>query len=144
MEYNIFSVQQNGLVPKFVDIDKDTLNIDCNSVEQAITEKTKAVFAVNLLGNSCELADSKRLCDNRGLVLIEDNCESSERVAKQILCYLGTAGTFSFFLVHLQTMEGGMIVTDDKDHMITCVVLEPCGWVRDIGNDSSCIQTEIL
>ena len=69
-------VQQNGLVLKFVDIDKNTLNIDPKLVEQAITEKTKAVLAVNLLGNSCELAELKRICDDRGLVLIEDNCES--------------------------------------------------------------------
>ena len=92
-----FPVQQNGLVLKFVDIDKDTLNIDCNLVEQAITEKTKAVFAVNLLGNSCELADLKRLCDNRGLVLIEDNCESSRASHQNKYCATwGTAGTFSF------------------------------------------------
>ena len=103
------------MVPKFVDIDKDTLNIDCKLVEQAITEKTKAVFAVNLLGNSCELADSKTLCDNRGLVLIEDNCESFERVAKTNIVLLGGQQERLVFPVHLQTMEGGMIVTDDKD-----------------------------
>ena len=134
-----FPVQQNGLVLKFVDIDKDTLNIDCNLVEQAITEKTKAVFAVNLLGNSCELADLKRICDNRGLVLIEDNCESFGASHQNKYCATwGTAGTFSFFFSHhLQTMEGGMIVTDDQDLYDYMRSLRAHGWVRDIGNDSS-------
>ena len=133
-----FPVQQNGLVLKFVDIDKDTLNIDCKLVEQAITEKTKAVFAVNLLGNSCELAELKRICDNRGLVLIEDNCESFGASHQNKYCATwGTAGTFSFFPAHLQTMEGGMIVTDDEDLYDYMRSLRAHGWVRDIGNDSS-------
>ena len=134
-----FPVQQNGLVLKFVDIDKDTLNIDPKLVEQAITEKTKAVFAVNLLGNSCELAELKRICDDRGLVLIEDNCESFAASHQNKYCATwGTAGTFSFFFSHhLQTMEGGMIVTDDEDLFDYMRSLRAHGWVRDIGNNSS-------
>ena len=134
-----FPVQQNGLVLKFVDIDKDTLNIDPKLVEQAITEKTKAVFAVNLLGNSCELAELKRICDDRGLVLIEDNCESFAASHQNKYCATwGTAGTFSFFFSHhLQTMEGGMIVTDDEDLYDYMRSLRAHGWVRDIGNNSS-------
>ena len=134
-----FPVQQNGLVLKFVDIDKDTLNIDPKLVEQAITEKTKAVFAVNLLGNSCELADLKRICDDRDLVLIEDNCESFGASHQNKYCATwGTAGTFSFFFSHhLQTMEGGMIVTDDEDLYDYMRSLRAHGWVRDIDDNSS-------
>ena len=134
-----FPVQQNGLVLKFVDIDKNTLNIDSKLVEEAITEKTKAVFAVNLLGNSCELAELKRICDDRGLVLIEDNCESFGASHQNKYCATwGTAGTFSFFFSHhLQTMEGGMIVTDDEDLYDYMRSLRAHGWVRDIGNNSS-------
>ncbi len=134
-----FPVQQNGLVLKFVDVNKNSLNIDPDLVEQAITEKTKAVFAVNLLGNSCELADLKRICDNRGLVLIEDNCESFGASHQNKYCATwGTAGTFSFFFSHhLQTMEGGMIVTDDEDLYDYMRSLRAHGWVRDIGDNSS-------
>jgi len=134
-----FPVQQNGLVLKFVDIDKNTLNIDPNLVEQAITEKTKAVFAVNLLGNSCELSVLKRICDDNDLVLIEDNCESFGASHQNKYCATwGAAGTFSFFFSHhLQTMEGGMIVTDDKDLCDYMRSLRAHGWVRDIGDNSS-------
>lgn len=134
-----FPVQQNGLVLKFVDIDKDSLNIDPTIIEQAITEKTKAVFAVNLLGNSCELAELKRICKTHNLVLIEDNCESFGASHQNKYCATwGTAGTFSFFFSHhLQTMEGGMIVTDDADLYDYMRSLRAHGWVRDIGEQSS-------
>jgi len=134
-----FPVQQNGLVLKFVDIDKDSLNIDPDLVEQAITEKTKAVFAVNLLGNSCELSKLKNICNRHNIVLLEDNCESFG--AKHVNKYCSTwgdAGTFSFFFSHhLQTMEGGMIVTDDADLADYMRSLRAHGWVRDIGDNSS-------
>ena len=134
-----FPVHQNGLVLKFVDIDKDSLNIDVSEVKQAITPKTKAVFAVNLLGNSCELEELRRICDEHGLVLIEDNCESfgAKHRSKYCATY-GAAGTFSFFFSHhLQTMEGGMIVTDDDNLADYMRSLRAHGWVRDIGDESS-------
>ena len=144
-----FPVQQNGLVLKFVDIDKDTLNIDCNLVEQAITEKTKAVFAVNLLGNSCELADLKRICDNRGLVLIEDNCESLGAISNVTFAEgdsikvrkcgtVGRMGSFSFFFSHhMQTMEGGMIACWDKDDYDFLRSLRAHGWCRDLPEENN-------
>lgn len=134
-----FPVHQNGLVLKFVDIDKDSLNIDVSEVKQAITPKTKAVFAVNLLGNSCELEELRRICDEYGLVLIEDNCESFGATHRSKHCATyGAAGTFSFFFSHhLQTMEGGMVVTDDDNLADYMRSLRAHGWVRDIGNDSS-------
>jgi len=133
-----FPVHQNGLVLKFVDVDRDSLNIDVSLVEQAITEKTKAIFAVNLLGNSCELAELNRICVEHGLVLIEDNCESFGAKYNERFCATwGTAGTFSFFFSHhLQTMEGGMIVTDDSDLADYMRSLRAHGWVRDIGDFS--------
>lgn len=134
-----FPVHQNGLVLKFVDVDRNSLNIDVAKVEQAITPKTKAVFAVNLLGNSCELEALKNLCDKHGLVLLEDNCESFGATHKNKSCATwGAAGTFSFFFSHhMQTMEGGMVVTDDDDLADYMRSLRAHGWVRDIGDTSS-------
>ena len=134
-----FPVNQNQLKLKFVDICKDSLNIDVDLVEQAITEKTKAVFAVNLLGNSCELIKLKNICNRNSIVLIEDNCESFGAMHNKKYCATwGDAGTFSFFFSHhLQTMEGGMIVTDNDDLADYMRSLRAHGWVRDIGNDSA-------
>lgn len=133
-----FPVHQNGLVLKFVDIDKDSLNIDTTLITDAITERTRAIFAVNLLGNSCELSTLKKICDNYNLILIEDNCESFGASHKGKYCATyGTAGTFSFFFSHhLQTMEGGMVVTDDNELANYMRSLRAHGWVRDLDNNT--------
>ena len=61
---------------KFVDIDDQTLNIDPEKIKNAITKKTKAVLAINILGNPIEFDRVKKICDSHKLILIEDNCES--------------------------------------------------------------------
>ena len=65
-----FPLIQNGFTPNFVDVDLDTLNIDVTKIEKAITKDTKAVFAVNLLGNSCEYREIVNLCNKHNLILI--------------------------------------------------------------------------
>ena len=137
-----FPVHQNGLVLKFVDVDRKTLNIDIDLVKNAITEQTKAVFAVNLLGNSCELQLLKNICKQYNLILIEDNCESFGATHDDKYCGTwGAAGTFSFFFSHhLQTMEGGMVVTDDDDLAEYMRSIRAHGWVRDLGSDNSLYQ----
>ena len=69
-----FPVGQHNLKLRFVDIDKNTLNIDISKVEMAITDKTKAVFSVNLLGNPNEYERLLEICDKYNLIFIEDNC----------------------------------------------------------------------
>ena len=60
----------HGLKLRFVDVDKDTLNISASNIKKAITEDTKAVLAVNLLGNSCDYKDIVALCDENNLILL--------------------------------------------------------------------------
>ena len=67
---------QMGLKLVFVDIDKDSLNISINNLKRAITKKTKAIFAVNILGLSCEYKEISDLCKRNKIFLFEDNCES--------------------------------------------------------------------
>ena len=71
-----YPVNQNGGILKFVDIDRATLNIDIAKTEEAITKQTKAIFAVNLLGNPAEWDSLKLLATTHNLILFEDNCES--------------------------------------------------------------------
>ena len=64
-----FPLHQYGFVMNFVDIDKDTLNIDCSKIEDSINSETCAIFAVNLLGNSCDYVALKKIADKHSLML---------------------------------------------------------------------------
>ena len=71
-----FPLFQFGLKLRFVDIDKDTLNIDTDKLKAAITEKTKLICLVNLLGNPNDFSAIKQICADRNIIIMEDNCES--------------------------------------------------------------------
>lgn len=127
---------QYGIKLRFVDINKLTLNIDEDQIEKAITEKTKAILAINILGNPVEFKKINEICKKYDLLLIEDNCESLG--AKYDSKYTGTFGVASshsfYFSHHLQTIEGGMISTDDKDIYEFCKSLRSHGWTRELDN----------
>ncbi|MDG1823453.1 MAG: DegT/DnrJ/EryC1/StrS family aminotransferase [Flavobacteriaceae bacterium] len=129
-----FPLQQYGLKLKFVDIDAETLNYNLSDLKEAITKQTKAVMAVNLLGNSNDFDAIFEIIDEKDIVLIEDNCESMG--AKYNGKYTGTFGVMgsfsSFFSHHISTMEGGMVVTDDEElyHVLLC--LRAHGWTRNL------------
>jgi CDP-4-dehydro-6-deoxyglucose reductase, E1 len=133
-----FPLAQYGLKAIFVDIDKDTLNIDSSKVISAISPKTKAILAVNLLGNSCDYYALKDIANEYNLILLEDNCESlGAKFNGQMLGTIGTMGTFSFFFSHhMQTMEGGMIVTNDEQTAQYLRSLRAHGWIRDLPNEN--------
>ena len=133
-----FPVHQNGFTLKFVDINPATMNIDVTAVQEAITEKTAAVLAVNLLGNPANLTALKLFCNLNDIPLLEDNCESlgATLVGKQCGTH-GEMGTFSFFFSHhLQTMEGGMVVTDDDSLATYLKPLRAHGWIRDLDDEN--------
>ncbi|OUC41986.1 pleiotropic regulatory protein DegT domain protein, partial [Trichinella nativa] len=111
----IWSAAMAGLKVKTIDIDPTTLNSNVEQIEQAIGPQTKALFLVHLMGNPCQMEPIVSLCRRRGLVLLEDCCESlNARSNGQHVGTFGVAGTFSFFFSHhLVTMEGGMVVTND-------------------------------
>ena len=71
-----YPLYQYGLKIKFVDIDLHTLNYDLDQLEQAVTGKTRAIMAVNLLGNPNDFGRIRQIIGKRDIVLIEDNCES--------------------------------------------------------------------
>lgn len=128
-----FPIHQLGYTLKFVDVGLESFNMEPESVEAAIDENTVAVFAVNLLGNPCRLQELAEICDKRGITLLEDNCESlGALIDNKQAGTFGEMGTFSFFFSHhLQTMEGGMVVTNDDSLSDYLRSLRAHGWIRD-------------
>lgn len=135
-------LQQYGLKLKFVDIDIDTLNYNLPMLESAITHKTKAILAVNLLGNPNNFKFIKSLLKNKNIALLEDNCESMGAKFNGKYCgTFGLMGTFStFFSHHISTMEGGVVVTDNKDLYHILLSLRAHGWTRNIPQPSNLVK----
>lgn len=110
-------VVYKGGIPVFADVDPDTLLIDPNKAEQAISEKTKAVIAADYAGQPCDYDRLGDIADRNGLVLIADACHSigAEYKGRKVGT-LADMTAFSFHPVkHIATGEGGMVVTDDAD-----------------------------
>lgn len=129
-----YPLSQYGLRLKFVDIDRETLNYDLTALEAAITDKTRALMVVNLLGNPNDFARLKALTEARGIVMIEDNCESMGATFedKQAGTF-GVMGSYSsFFSHHISTMEGGMVTTDDEELYHVMLSLRAHGWTRNL------------
>ena len=129
-----YPLYQYGLKIKFVDIDLSTLNYDLDQLEQAVTDKTRAIMAVNLLGNPNDFFRIQQIIGERNIVLIEDNCESMG--AKFQGKHAGTFGVMggysSFFSHHISTMEGGLIVTNDEELYQILLSLRAHGWTRNL------------
>ncbi|EFF6571464.1 DegT/DnrJ/EryC1/StrS family aminotransferase [Escherichia coli] len=139
-----YPLQQYGLKVKFVDINKESLNIDIDSLKNAISDKTKAILTVNLLGNPNDFAKINEVINNRDIILLEDNCESMGAVFqnKQAGTF-GVMGTFSsFYSHHIATMEGGCVVTDDEElyHVLLC--LRAHGWTRNLPKENMVTGTK--
>lgn len=133
-----FPLYQMGLKLRFVDIDRDTLNIDTDRLTAAVTENTKMVCLVNLLGNPNDFDRIMEICEGKNIIIMEDNCESlgAEYHGKKAGTF-GLVGTYStFYSHHLCTMEGGMTVTDDEElyHYMLCIRAH--GWTRNLPKDS--------
>jgi CDP-6-deoxy-D-xylo-4-hexulose-3-dehydrase len=129
-----YPLTQYGLVLRFVDIDPDTLNVDLQLLEEAIGPKTKAVFAVNLLGNPNDFARLTAIAETHGLLLLEDNCEALGATFEgRHAGTVGLMGTFSsYFSHHISTIEGGIILTDDEQLHQELRSLRAHGWTRDL------------
>ncbi len=129
-----YPICQNGFEINFVDVDLNTLNICPNEVEKAIDKNTVGILAINLLGNPCNFEKLQAISKKNNLILIEDNCESLGAKYNSKFCgTYGIMGTHSlFFSHHMQTMEGGVILTDDKDVDDFLKSLRAHGWCRDL------------
>ena len=112
---NCFIVE--GATPVFADVDPRTLNLDPAALEAAITERTKAVVAVDMFGYPCELDEIRAICDRHGLTLIEDAAEAlgAEYKGHPVGSH-GVSGVFGFYPnKQLATGEGGIVFTHSEE-----------------------------
>lgn len=137
---------QYGAVPVFVDVTIPQYNIDVTRLEEAYSEKTKAVMIAHTLGNPFDLSEVKAFCDRHNLWLVEDNCDAlgSRYMIDGEMKFTGTIGdigTSSFYPPHHMTMgEGGAVYTDNP--LLHKIIRSFRDWGRDCvcpsGRDNMC------
>lgn len=137
---------QFGAVPVFVDMTIPQYNIDCDMLEDALSDKTKAVMIAHTLGNPFDLSRVRAFCDKHNLWLIEDNCDALG--SKYFIDgewrrtgSIGDIGTSSFYPPHHMTMgEGGAVYT--KSPLLNKIIRSMRDWGRDCvcpsGMDNLC------
>ena len=141
-----YPLYQYGLKLKFVDVDKYTLNFDLEELKKAITDKTRLIFAVNLLGNPNDYDEIKNMISGKNIYLLEDNCESLGGIYKgKQLGSIGLMGTYStFFSHHMATMEGGLVGTDDEELYHLLLSLRSHGWTRHLPKENKlCKKSDV-
>ncbi len=137
---------QYGAVPVFVDVTIPQYNIDVSKLEEAYSEKTKAVMIAHTLGNPFDLSAVKSFCDRHGLWLVEDNCDAlgstyTMNGETRLTGTIGDIGTSSFYPPHHMTMgEGGCVYTNDP--LLHKLINSYRDWGRDCvcpsGHDNMC------
>lgn len=134
----VWPLVQHGLVPKIVDIDPGTLNIDPNEVEKAIGPKTKALMPVHVYGNPCDMRAVLCAADKQAMWLVEDCCEALGALyLDRPVGHHADISTFSFYFSHhITTLEGGLCSTNDQALTNMLRVLRAHGWTRDLDDES--------
>jgi perosamine synthetase len=131
-----------GAIPRFVDIDENTYNIDAGLISAAITDRTRALLPVHVFGRPCDMAALNGLAQRHGLALIEDACEAiGAKYAGKKIGGFGQSAAFAFYPnKQITTGEGGAIVTDDE------TVARRCRSWRNQGRSegSTWLQHEVL
>ena len=110
-------VLETGAKPVFADIDKDTWCIDADSIEKSLSPKTRAIIAVHVYGNVCDMGSIREIAGSNKLIVIEDAAEAAlSRYRGRFAGSIGDIGCFSFQATKtITTGEGGMVLTDNPD-----------------------------
>lgn len=132
---NVMPIIQLGMRPVPVDCDPHTLN--CMSedlLERLKTTTLRCFFLTNVLGFTGDLNEIRRICAERDIILLEDNCESlGTELPSGRSGNFGLAATFSFYVAHhMSTIEGGMVCTDDLELAEMLRIVRANGWDRNL------------
>ena len=141
---SVSPIKYINAIPIFVDIEKDSWCINPDEIEKSITKKTKAILAVHLYGNICNMEKIMNIAKKYNLYVIEDAAEALGSLYKGKKC--GTIGDIGVFSFHgtktMTTGEGGALVTNNKFLFDTCKILNDHGrnpilnktfWMDQIG-----------
>lgn len=133
---------QNNLIPVFIDVELATLNADVSFLEEALSERTRAIIFAHTLGNPFDLDTVMSFAKKHNLFLIEDNCDALGSLYNDRLTgSFGDLSTLSFYPAHHITMgEGGCVTTSDPN--LKVIVESFRDWGRDCycdpGKDNTC------
>jgi len=132
---NVTPIIELGLNAVPIDVETDTLNVSSKKLLEAIKKcSIKMLFLTNLLGFCDDIDVIKKICGEKKIILIEDNCESLGTVYKgRKLGNFGLASTFSFYVGHhMSTIEGGAICTDNSRVETMLQLVRAHGWDRNL------------
>lgn len=142
---NTMPILQLGMRPVAVDIRANTLNVMSDNLEQTLKRHPlKAFFGTNVLGLTGDLDQVARLCEQHGILFLEDNCESlGTTLPSGRSGSFGKAATFSFYVAHhMSTIEGGMVVTDDPTLAEMLRIVRANGWDRNLTPQQQAVRRE--
>jgi len=132
---NTMPIIQLGMVPVALDVRLDTLNVTSKELLERLAEvDVQAFFVTNVLGFTGDMGEIKRICDERGIIVLEDNCESlGTELPEGKAGNFSLGSSFSFFVAHhMSTIEGGMVCTDDPEFADMLRIARANGWDRNL------------
>ena len=135
---NVMPIIQLGMIPVSIDCSIDTVNVMSENILDRLKEvELDAFFATNVLGYCGDLDKIKTLCEDRGILFLEDNCESlGVEIANDKAGNFGIASTFSFYVAHhMSTIEGGMLCTNDVELYKVLKMTRANGWDRNLDSE---------
>ncbi|MBI2613551.1 MAG: aminotransferase class V-fold PLP-dependent enzyme [Candidatus Levybacteria bacterium] len=135
---NVMPIIQLGLNAIPIDVELNTLNVSSRMLREVIEKHSlKMLFITNLLGFCDDIDEIRKICDEKKIIFIEDNCESLGTVYKgKLLGNYGIASTFSFYVGHhMSTIEGGAVCTDDDKLATMLRLVRAHGWDRNLSQE---------
>ena len=132
---NTMPIIQMNMVPVVIDVTPEVINTTSqNLLERLETTDIQALFITNILGFTGDIDTIRQICEERSIILIEDNCESlGTELPEGRTGNFGIGASFSFFVAHhMSTIEGGMVCTSDDDFAEMLRIVRANGWDRNL------------
>ncbi|MCY0969550.1 DegT/DnrJ/EryC1/StrS family aminotransferase [Chryseobacterium wangxinyae] len=132
---NTMPIIQMNMVPVVIDVTPEVINTTSqNLLERLETTDLQALFITNILGFTGDIDTIRKICEEKNIILIEDNCESlGTELPEGRTGNFGIGASFSFFVAHhMSTIEGGMVCTSDDDFAEMLRIVRANGWDRNL------------